>query len=57
MSNSFAALFREVAGNMASVADSAYPASVSRAADLVTEMEQLKHPFRSGVRAQKGIEF
>ena len=27
------------------------------AADLVTEMEQVKHPFRSGVRAQKGIEF
>jgi cob(I)alamin adenosyltransferase len=27
------------------------------AADLVTEMEQIKHPFRSGVRAQKGIEF
>ena len=38
MSNSFANLFREVAGNMASVADGAYPASVSRAADLVTEM-------------------
>ncbi len=27
------------------------------AADLVTEMEMLKHPFRSGVKAQKGIEF
>jgi cob(I)alamin adenosyltransferase len=27
------------------------------AADLVTEMEQVKHPFRSGVRAQVGIEF
>jgi len=27
------------------------------AADLVTEMEMIKHPFRSGVRAQKGIEF
>ena len=26
-------------------------------ADLVTEMEVLKHPFRSGVKAQKGIEF
>ena len=26
-------------------------------ADLVTEMEMLKHPFRSGVKAQKGIEF
>ena len=27
------------------------------AADLVTEMEQVKHPFRSGVKAQKGIEY
>ena len=27
------------------------------AADLVTEMGQTKHPFRSGVKAQKGIEF
>jgi cob(I)alamin adenosyltransferase len=27
------------------------------AADLVTEMTMVKHPFRSGVRAQRGIEF
>jgi cob(I)alamin adenosyltransferase len=26
-------------------------------ADLVTEMTQIKHPFRAGVKAQKGIEF
>ena len=26
-------------------------------ADLVTEMTQVKHPFRSGVKAQIGIEF
>jgi cob(I)alamin adenosyltransferase len=26
-------------------------------ADLVTEMEQIKHPFRAGVKAQPGIEF
>ena len=26
-------------------------------ADLVTEMTMVKHPFRSGVKAQKGIEF
>ena len=26
-------------------------------ADLVTEMELVKHPFREGVKAQKGIEF
>ena len=27
------------------------------AADLVTEMELVKHPFRSGVKAQPGVEF
>lgn len=27
------------------------------AADLVTEMTEVKHPFRAGVKAQKGIEF
>ncbi|MFY8114296.1 MAG: cob(I)yrinic acid a,c-diamide adenosyltransferase, partial [Rhabdaerophilum sp.] len=26
-------------------------------ADLVTEMTQIKHPFRDGVKAQAGIEF
>jgi cob(I)alamin adenosyltransferase len=26
-------------------------------ADLVTEMELIKHPFRSGVKAQAGVEF
>jgi cob(I)alamin adenosyltransferase len=27
------------------------------AADLVTEMKMVKHPFRSGVKAQPGVEF
>ena len=27
------------------------------AADLVTEMTEIKHPFAAGVKAQKGIEF
>ncbi|MGH7207703.1 MAG: cob(I)yrinic acid a,c-diamide adenosyltransferase [Nitrospiraceae bacterium] len=27
------------------------------AADLVTEMGQVKHPFRKGIKAQKGVEF
>ena len=27
------------------------------AADLVTEMTLVKHPFRDGVKAQQGIEF
>ena len=33
------------------------PQALIDAADLVTEMEMVKHPFRSGVKAQKGIEF
>ncbi len=32
-------------------------AELIEAADLVTEMTELKHPFRAGVKAQKGIEF
>ncbi|MBW1695669.1 MAG: cob(I)yrinic acid a,c-diamide adenosyltransferase [Deltaproteobacteria bacterium] len=27
------------------------------AADLVTEMQAVKHPFKAGIKAQKGIEF
>lgn len=30
---------------------------VIEAADLVTEMTMVKHPFRSGVKAQAGVEF
>jgi len=26
-------------------------------ADLVTEMELVKHPFRSGIKAQIGVEY
>ncbi len=26
-------------------------------ADLVTEMKEIKHPFKSGIKAQKGIEY
>jgi cob(I)alamin adenosyltransferase len=26
-------------------------------ADLVTEMKEVKHPFRSGIKAKKGIDF
>ena len=33
------------------------PEALIEAADLVTEMTQVKHPFRSGVKAQAGIEF
>ncbi len=33
------------------------PDALIEAADLVTEMTMIKHPFRSGVKAQRGIEF
>ena len=33
------------------------PDALIEAADLVTEMNMVKHPFRSGVKAQPGIEF
>ncbi len=33
------------------------PESVIEAADLVTEMTALKHPFRDGIKAQPGVEF
>jgi len=26
-------------------------------ADLVTEMKEIKHPFKSGIRAREGIDF
>jgi len=26
-------------------------------ADLVSEMKMIKHPFRKGIKAQKGVEF
>jgi len=33
------------------------PPEIIAAADLVTEMQEVKHPFRRGVKARKGIEF
>jgi cob(I)alamin adenosyltransferase len=33
------------------------PEALIEAADLVTEMTLVKHPFRAGVKAQPGIEF
>ena len=33
------------------------PAELIDAADLVTEMKLVKHPFQSGIKAQVGIEF
>ena len=31
--------------------------ALMEAADLVTEMTMVKHPFRDGIKAQKGVEF
>jgi cob(I)alamin adenosyltransferase len=33
------------------------PAGLLEEADLVTEMKQVKHPFRKGIKAQPGVEF
>lgn len=33
------------------------PAQLVEAADLVTEMTEIKHPFHAGIYAQQGIEF
>ena len=33
------------------------PDALIEAADLVTGMEMVKHPFRSGIKAQPGVEF
>ena len=33
------------------------PPELLEAADLVTEMKQVKHPFRKGIKAQPGLEF
>ena len=33
------------------------PPELIEAADLVTEMREIKHPFTAGIRAQQGIEF
>lgn len=33
------------------------PTELIDAADLVTEMKQVKHPFRKGIKAQAGVEF
>jgi cob(I)alamin adenosyltransferase len=33
------------------------PQALTDAADLVTEMKEIKHPFHAGIYAQQGIEF
>lgn len=33
------------------------PKKLIELADLVTEMKEIKHPYRKGIKAQKGLEF
>lgn len=33
------------------------PEALCQAADLVTEMREVKHPFHAGIKAQRGVEF
>jgi len=33
------------------------PKTLIARADLVTEMKEIKHPFRKGIKSRKGIEF
>ena len=33
------------------------PQELIEFADLVTEMREIKHPYRAGIRAQPGVEF
>ncbi|MFZ5646188.1 MAG: cob(I)yrinic acid a,c-diamide adenosyltransferase [Bacillota bacterium] len=33
------------------------PQSIIERADLVTEMMEVKHPYRQGIKAQRGVEF
>jgi cob(I)alamin adenosyltransferase len=33
------------------------PKKLIQIADLVTEMKEIKHPFRKGILAQEGIEY
>lgn len=42
--------------NLVLTGRNAHPAIIE-IADLVTEMKEIKHPFRKGIRARKGIEF
>jgi len=30
---------------------------IVEASDLVTEMNEIKHPFKSGIKAKRGIDF
>ena len=52
-----AALQARVPGKHVVITGRGAPAELIAAADLVTEMTEIKHPFKSGVKAQVGVEF
>jgi cob(I)alamin adenosyltransferase len=52
-----AILQRKPAGLHVLVTGRDAPAGLMNIADLVTEMREMKHPYKSGVQAQKGVEF
>ena len=41
----------------AKMGDAGFWDNQETAKDIVSEMKMLKHPFRKGVKAQKGVEF
>ena len=47
----------DVADELKSAAIAALFADVDLPADLVSEIVPVKHPYQSGIRAQRGIEF
>jgi cob(I)alamin adenosyltransferase len=52
-----AALRSRVPGKHVVITGRGAPAELIAAADLVTEMTEIKHPFKAGVKAQVGVEF
>jgi cob(I)alamin adenosyltransferase len=50
-------LRRRPAGQHVVITGRDAPPALIEFADLVTEMREVKHPYATGVKAQKGIEF
>ena len=44
-------------GDLELLEDETPAEEVVELADLVTEMKEIKHPFKSGIKAKKGIDF
>lgn len=57
VSEAIASIRERVAGKHVVITGRGAPPALIEAADLVTEMREIKHPFNQGVMAQAGIEF